>query len=163
MSSCLTLTSCKFTRKIFTIICFRTSAEKRNISGTLRQWCVYSEIALETLNLGFNEIHSLDKDLFKYTPNLTRLYLNNNPIEILDHVTVLALSRAIRLEVNADHRSHSGCTYLIPQPYISRGLSELLYDLRDCKVFIINDDDVYIVNLVGKQDNYVNKQTRVSL
>lgn len=60
---------------------------------------VYRSIALETLNLGFNRIHSLDKYLFQYTPNLTRLYLNNNPIEILDHVTILALSSATKLEV----------------------------------------------------------------
>ncbi|XP_050346326.1 TLR4 interactor with leucine rich repeats-like [Nymphalis io] len=60
---------------------------------------VYSQIALETLNLGYNEIHSLDKYLFQYTPNLTRLYLNNNPIEILDHVTLLAVSSATKLEV----------------------------------------------------------------
>ncbi|XP_028161735.1 chondroadherin [Ostrinia nubilalis] len=59
----------------------------------------YNNITLETLNLGHNEIHSLDKDLFQYTPNLTRLYLNNNPIEILDHVTVLALASATNLEV----------------------------------------------------------------
>ncbi|XP_045772075.1 phospholipase A2 inhibitor beta-like [Maniola jurtina] len=60
---------------------------------------VYKSIALETLNLGNNQIHSLDRYLFQYTPNLTRLYLNNNPIEILDHVTVLALSSATKLEV----------------------------------------------------------------
>ncbi|XP_045535651.1 phospholipase A2 inhibitor beta-like [Papilio machaon] len=60
---------------------------------------VYSSIALETLNLGRNQIHSLDRYLFQYTPNLTRLYLNNNPIEILDHVTVLALSSATNLQV----------------------------------------------------------------
>ncbi|CAH2037730.1 unnamed protein product, partial [Iphiclides podalirius] len=60
---------------------------------------VYNSIALETLNLGHNEIHSLDRYLFKYTPNLTRLYLNNNPMELLDHVTVLALSSATNLEV----------------------------------------------------------------
>ncbi|XP_053607280.1 toll-like receptor Tollo isoform X2 [Plodia interpunctella] len=60
---------------------------------------VYDSIALETLNLGFNQIHSLDRYLFQYTPNLTRLYLNNNPIELLDHVTVLALSSAVNLEV----------------------------------------------------------------
>ncbi|XP_045448816.1 chondroadherin-like [Melitaea cinxia] len=60
---------------------------------------VYSEIALETLNLGYNQIHSLDRYLFQYTPNLTRLYLNNNPIEILDHVTILAISSATNLKV----------------------------------------------------------------
>ncbi|KAG6445885.1 chondroadherin isoform X2 [Manduca sexta] len=60
---------------------------------------VYGDIALETLNLGHNKIHSLDRYFFKYTPNLTRLYLNNNPIEILDHVTMLALSSARNLEV----------------------------------------------------------------
>ncbi|KAJ0177103.1 hypothetical protein K1T71_007112 [Dendrolimus kikuchii] len=60
---------------------------------------VYSSIALETLSLGNNEIHSLDRYLFKYTPNLTRLYLNDNPFEILDHVTILALSSATKLEV----------------------------------------------------------------
>ncbi|CAH0719481.1 unnamed protein product, partial [Brenthis ino] len=59
----------------------------------------YSNISLDTLNLGYNQIHSLDKYLFQYTPNLTRLYLNNNPIEILDHVTILALSSATKLEV----------------------------------------------------------------
>ncbi|CAH0667547.1 unnamed protein product [Chilo suppressalis] len=59
----------------------------------------YNNIALETLNLGHNEIHSLDRYLFQYTPNLTRLYLNNNPIELLDHVTVLAISSATNLEV----------------------------------------------------------------
>ncbi|KAI8435788.1 hypothetical protein MSG28_004016, partial [Choristoneura fumiferana] len=61
---------------------------------------VYSNIALETLNLGFNEIHSLDKYLFQYTPNLTRLDLSNNPIEILDFVTLLALSSATKGLVN---------------------------------------------------------------
>ncbi|XP_048482960.1 insulin-like growth factor-binding protein complex acid labile subunit [Plutella xylostella] len=60
---------------------------------------VYDSIALETLNLGYNQIHSLDRNLFEYTPNLTRLYLNNNPIEILDHVTILALATATNLEV----------------------------------------------------------------
>lgn len=60
---------------------------------------IYSDIALETLNLGYNEIHSLDRYLFQHTPNLTRLYLNNNPIEILDYVTLLALSSASNLEV----------------------------------------------------------------
>ncbi|CAH0750958.1 unnamed protein product [Diatraea saccharalis] len=60
---------------------------------------IYNNIALETLNLAHNEIHSLDRYLFQHTPNLTRLYLNNNPIEILDHVTVLAISSATNLEV----------------------------------------------------------------
>lgn len=60
---------------------------------------IYASIALETLNLGYNDIHSLDRYLFQYTPNLTRLYLNNNPIEILDHVTLLALSSASNLQV----------------------------------------------------------------
>ncbi|KAL4709901.1 hypothetical protein ACJJTC_003864 [Scirpophaga incertulas] len=59
----------------------------------------YNSIALETLNLAHNAIHSLDAYLFQFTPNLTRLYLNNNPIEILDHVTVLALASATNLEV----------------------------------------------------------------
>ncbi|GBP40541.1 Protein slit [Eumeta japonica] len=61
---------------------------------------VYGDIALETLNLGHNKIHSLDRYLFKHTPNISRLYLNNNPIKILDHVTVLALSTAINLQVH---------------------------------------------------------------
>lgn len=60
----------------------------------------YATIALETLNLAYNDIHSLDRYLFQHTPNLTRLYLNNNPIEIIDHVTSLALSSAINLEVS---------------------------------------------------------------
>ncbi|CAB3253601.1 unnamed protein product [Arctia plantaginis] len=60
---------------------------------------LYATIALETLILAHNDIHSLDRYLFQYTPNLIRLYLNNNPIEIIDHVTSLALSSATNLEV----------------------------------------------------------------
>ncbi|XP_075973353.1 tsukushi-like isoform X2 [Anticarsia gemmatalis] len=60
---------------------------------------IYAKIPLETLNLGYNDIHSLDRYLFQYTPHLTRLYLNNNPIEILDHVTTLAITSATNLEV----------------------------------------------------------------
>jgi Leucine-rich repeat (LRR) protein len=63
---------------------------------------VYGNIALETLDLAHNEIHSLDRYLFQYTPNLTRLDLSDNPIEILDYVTILALSSATKLEVRAN-------------------------------------------------------------
>lgn len=60
---------------------------------------VYGDISLRILYLDHNEIHSLDRYLFKHTPNLTSLFLNNNPLETLDHVTVLAISSATNLQV----------------------------------------------------------------
>lgn len=93
----------------------------RYIDGT------YANIALETLNLGHNDIHSLDRYLFQYTPNLTRLYLNNNPIEILDHVTTLALSSAINLEVRIYYFKGTCINgYLTNQP-ICEMLVEVFY------------------------------------
>ncbi|XP_049869114.1 chondroadherin-like isoform X1 [Pectinophora gossypiella] len=58
----------------------------------------YGNIALESLYLSHNEIHSLDRYLFQYTPNLTVLWLNYNPIEILDQVTLMAISSAVNLK-----------------------------------------------------------------
>ncbi|XP_026317468.1 leucine-rich repeat-containing protein let-4-like isoform X2 [Hyposmocoma kahamanoa] len=59
---------------------------------------VYGDISLQILNLAHNEIHSLDRYLFQHTPNLTSLFLNNNPLETLDHVSVLAISSATNLQ-----------------------------------------------------------------
>ncbi|XP_077294345.1 uncharacterized protein LOC143916928 [Arctopsyche grandis] len=57
------------------------------------------DIDLEILNLGSNLIHSLERKMFKNTPNLKTLYLNDNPIDTIDSVTILAISRVVKLEV----------------------------------------------------------------
>ncbi|KAJ2945920.1 hypothetical protein O0L34_g4835 [Tuta absoluta] len=58
----------------------------------------YRNIALERLYLSYNNIHSLDRYLFHYTPNLTQLYLSYNPFEKIDIVTAYALSSATNLQ-----------------------------------------------------------------
>jgi len=53
---------------------------------------------LHTLKLSFNAIHSLKSDLFEHTPNLRILSLDSNPLRVLDHSTVMAISTLTYLE-----------------------------------------------------------------
>ncbi|XP_063903902.1 leucine-rich repeat-containing protein 70-like isoform X1 [Zophobas morio] len=49
-------------------------------------------IGIEDLNLAYNQIHSLNKDVFEFLPNLTRLNLEGNDFRVLDAHTQLALA-----------------------------------------------------------------------
>ncbi|XP_063903896.1 uncharacterized protein LOC135123299 [Zophobas morio] len=49
-------------------------------------------IGIEDLNLAYNKIHSLNKDVFEFLPNLTRLNLEGNDFRVLDAHTQLALA-----------------------------------------------------------------------
>lgn len=60
----------------------------------------YQPIALEYLDLSYNQIHSLQKKVFEHTPNLKYLNLEGNALRVIDHVSCLALSRATQLHVS---------------------------------------------------------------
>ena len=65
----------------------------------------YQPIALKILKLGYNAIHSLNKDAFDHTPYLTTLELNDNPIKVIDHETAMAITSLRKLEVNGGQTS----------------------------------------------------------
>lgn len=60
----------------------------------------FEPIPLRTLKLGYNQIHSLDKDAFDHVTFLENLELNNNPFQIIDHQTGVALTTLRKLKVN---------------------------------------------------------------
>ncbi|XP_049883850.1 leucine-rich repeat neuronal protein 3-like [Pectinophora gossypiella] len=55
--------------------------------------------AMRVLSLAYNELHSLNQDLFEHLPELTDLDLSGNPLTTLDHVTVIAISSLPMLKV----------------------------------------------------------------
>ena len=59
----------------------------------------YEPIPLKTLLLGYNQIHSINKDAFDHLPQLERLELNNNPLVVIDRPTEIALSSIRKLKV----------------------------------------------------------------
>lgn len=73
----------------------------------------YQPIALKILKLGYNAIHSLNKDAFDHTPYLTTLELNDNPIKVIDHETAMAITSLRKLEVNGGQTSVNKITLSI--------------------------------------------------
>ncbi|CAH2235407.1 jg13266 [Pararge aegeria aegeria] len=55
--------------------------------------------SMRTLNLAYNELHSLNQDLFEHMPELTELDLSGNPLTTIDHVTVIAISSLPMLKI----------------------------------------------------------------
>ncbi|XP_026322617.1 leucine-rich repeat neuronal protein 1-like [Hyposmocoma kahamanoa] len=55
--------------------------------------------SMRVLNLAYNDLHSLNSDLFEHLPELTELDLSGNPLGIIDHVTVIAISSLPMLKV----------------------------------------------------------------
>ncbi|XP_016964229.1 lumican [Drosophila biarmipes] len=47
---------------------------------------------LKTLNLGYNDLHTLDADLFEHTPNLEELVLCSNAFHVIDRLSEMAIS-----------------------------------------------------------------------
>lgn len=60
---------------------------------------VYEPIGLEELDLSYNLIHSLQKNVFIHTPNLKFLSLEGNRMRIIDHVSCLALTKVPKMQV----------------------------------------------------------------
>lgn len=54
---------------------------------------------LKILNLGNNNLHTLDQDLFEHFPNLEHLSLDSNPFMVIDHLTLVAISSVASLKV----------------------------------------------------------------
>lgn len=52
------------------------------------------------LSLSHNKIGGLDARLFEYVENIEELYLDNNPLEVLDESTVAALQGSPKLKVS---------------------------------------------------------------
>lgn len=52
---------------------------------------------LRVLRLGYNQMHSLDSDLFEHMPNLEELSLTNNAFKILDQPTEIAIGSLMTL------------------------------------------------------------------
>ncbi|GJQ82223.1 hypothetical protein Trydic_g19426 [Trypoxylus dichotomus] len=52
----------------------------------------FEPIPLEYLNLAYNEIHTLHKNVFEHTPNLKYLNLEGNDFGVIDDMTALAFS-----------------------------------------------------------------------
>lgn len=60
---------------------------------------IYEPLALQHLDLSYNKIHSLQKDVFEHLPFLEVLNLEGNHFRVLDIVTQLALSSVPTLRV----------------------------------------------------------------
>jgi hypothetical protein len=54
---------------------------------------------MRVLHLGYNAIHSLDQDIFEHLTFLTELSLKFNPLSVLDHSTIIAISSLDYLKV----------------------------------------------------------------
>ncbi|CAK1546426.1 unnamed protein product [Leptosia nina] len=55
--------------------------------------------SMRKLSLAYNDLHSLNQDLFEHLPELTELDLSGNPLTTIDHVTVIAISSLPMLKV----------------------------------------------------------------
>ena len=68
------------------------------------------QLPLIYLDLGYNQISSIDADAFHSIPHLKRLKLNNNPIVSLDGHTGLAITNLENLMVSASLIGHKRST-----------------------------------------------------
>lgn len=60
----------------------------------------YEPLPIKTLKLGYNDIHSIDKDAFNHlSTHLEILELNNNPLKVIDHQTAIAITTLRKLKV----------------------------------------------------------------
>lgn len=59
----------------------------------------FEPIPLEYLNLAYNQIHSLHKNIFEHTPHLKHLNLEGNDFRVLDDMTALAFTLIPQLKV----------------------------------------------------------------
>ncbi|XP_050678439.1 leucine-rich repeat neuronal protein 3-like isoform X2 [Leptidea sinapis] len=93
--------------------------------------------AMRTLSLAYNDLHSLNQDLFEHLPELTELDLSGNPLTTIDHVTVIAISSLPMLKVL---RLRSCQLTEIPEKFLHtpRYLERL--DISDNKLIAVPDE-----------------------
>lgn len=61
---------------------------------------IHEESTIKILKLGHNNIHSLSPNFFEYLKKLQVLELNNNPLQVIDQNTEIALGYLNNLQVN---------------------------------------------------------------
>lgn len=59
----------------------------------------FEPIPLEYLNLAYNKIHSLHKNVFEHTPNLKYLNLEGNGFRVIDDMTAEAFALVPEIKV----------------------------------------------------------------
>lgn len=52
------------------------------------------------LDLGYNDLHSLDADVFEHLPHLETLILSGNTFQVVDHNAAVAISGLVFLKVS---------------------------------------------------------------
>ncbi|KAG6443873.1 hypothetical protein O3G_MSEX003089 [Manduca sexta] len=55
--------------------------------------------SMRVLSLAYNDLHSLNQDLFEHLPELEELDLSGNPLTTIDHVTLIAISSLPMMKV----------------------------------------------------------------
>lgn len=73
----------------------------------------YEPLQLETLDLSYNELHSLPRKALEHLPRLLHLRLDGNPLRVLDHSTQDALAGAPGLQVTATPRARDFQRYRV--------------------------------------------------
>lgn len=71
---------------------------------------MYEPIQLRHLNLAYNQIHSLQKDVFEHTPYLEVLILEGNQLRVIDQVTQIAISSLNQLQVKFSRKHRYSIT-----------------------------------------------------
>lgn len=56
--------------------------------------------SMKSLSLAYNDLHSLNQDLFEHLPELEFLDLSGNPMTTIDYATVIAISGLPMLKVS---------------------------------------------------------------
>ncbi|XP_072948626.1 tsukushi-like [Epargyreus clarus] len=101
--------------------------------------------SMKILNLAYNDMHSLNQDLFEHLPELTELDLSGNPFTTIDHVTLIAISSLPNLKVL---RMRSCQLKEIPDKFLHtpRYLERL--DISDNKLTIVPQELEETKNLI---------------
>ncbi|XP_057654464.1 chondroadherin-like [Diorhabda carinulata] len=99
--------------------------------------------SLKELRLDHNKLHSLNQDIFEHTTNIEILDLSFNPLDVIDHHTLLAIDNLIYLkELYLQYTMISGLPdYLLHTPkYIrvldlsgNQGITKIPQTLSDAK------------------------------
>lgn len=124
---------------------------------------------LEILNVGNNNIHTLDRKIFQYTPKLRVLYLNDNLMKVIDSATSLAISKITQLEVkNRNKKNACGikkmnngyiCDFFLQVLDLSRnGLNvlptEMMIKLKNLKeLYLSGNKFTNVPNSIGSVSN----------
>lgn len=100
--------------------------------------------SLRVLDLSYNQLHSLNQDLFEHVSELTELYLTGNPLTIIDHVTMVAISSLPDLKV----LDLKGCGLKeIPKNFLHTPKFLEVLDLSDNSLEVVPDALAETTNL----------------